>query len=86
MNDRSSSLLSNNSNRIINDLKLIFDRLNSIKRVVRIYLEQLEKILAKTELNQSFSLSRHSSLRTSNTNLQVIDYKILNNYLISFFF
>jgi hypothetical protein len=57
MNERSLSILSNDKNRIINDLKLIFDRLNSIKRLVRIYLEQLEKLLA----NQSFSLS----LRTS---------------------
>jgi hypothetical protein len=73
MNDRSLSLLTNNPNRIINDLKLMFDRLNSIKRVVKIYLEQLEKLLANNETNQSFSLSRHSSLRTSNNSLQVID-------------
>ena len=71
INDRSSSLLSNEQIRITNDLKLIFDRLNSIKRIVRIYLEQLEKLLAKNELNQSFSSTKHSPIRTSNTNLQV---------------
>ncbi len=72
INDHSSSFLSNEQIRLTNDLKLIFDRLNSIKRIVRIHLEQLEKLLAKNELNQSFSLSRNSPLRTSNNNLQVI--------------
>ena len=54
-----------------NDLKFIFDRLNSIKRIIRIYLEQLEKFLARNELNESFSLSNHSPLRSSNNKLQV---------------
>ena len=71
INDHSSALLSNEQIRITNDLKLLFDRLNSIKRIVRIHLEQLEKLLAKNELNQSFSLSRNSPLRSSNPNLQV---------------
>jgi hypothetical protein len=72
INDHSLSLLSNEQIRITNDLKLLFDRLNSIKRIVRIHLEQLENLLAKNELNQSFSLSRNSPLRSSNQNLQVI--------------
>jgi hypothetical protein len=72
INDHSSAVLSNEQIRILNDLKLLFDRLNSIKRIVRIHLEQLEKLLAKSELNQSFSLSRNSSFRSSNNNLQVI--------------
>jgi len=71
INDHSLLLSSNEQIRITHDLKLLFDRLNSIKRIVRIHLEQLEKLLAKNELNQSFSLSRNSPLRSSNQNLQV---------------
>lgn len=71
INDRSSSLLSNEQMRLTNDLKFLFDRLNSIKRIVRIHLDQLEKLLARTQLNSSLSLSRTSSLRASNGNLQV---------------
>jgi len=77
INDNSSALLSNERIRITNDLKLIFDRLNSIKRIVKIHLEQLEKLLSKNQLNQSFSLSRSSSLRASNNNLQVIIMKLI---------
>ena len=71
INDRLPALLSNEQMRITNDLKFLFDRLNSIKRVVRIHLDQLEKLLARNQLNSSFSLSRSSSLRASNNNLQV---------------
>ena len=66
INDRS---FSNNQIRIINHMKLLFDRLNSLKRIVRIYLEQLEKFLAK---NQDLPLFNQSPLRTSNHNLQVM--------------
>lgn len=72
INDRSLSLLLNEQIRLTNDLKLLFGRLNSIKRIVRIYLEELEIFLEINELNQSFSLSNQSSLRTSNNNLQVM--------------
>jgi hypothetical protein len=71
INDRSVGLLSGDQLRISNDLKLIFDRLNSIKRIVRIYLERLEKLLARNDLHESFSSSNHSPIRTSNGNLQV---------------
>ncbi|CAF4127929.1 unnamed protein product, partial [Rotaria sordida] len=60
INDYSSSILSNDQIRQTNDLKLLFDRLNSIKRIVRIYLDQLEKLLAQNEINQSFSQLRTS--------------------------
>lgn len=67
LNDRSNFLLSGDRLRIENDLKLMFDRLNSIKRIVRIYLERLEKLLSRNDLNNSFS-----PMRTSNgSNLQV---------------
>ncbi|CAF4001452.1 unnamed protein product [Rotaria sordida] len=60
INDYPSSILSNDQIRQTNDLKLLFDRLNSIKRIVRIYLDQLEKLLAQNEINQSFSQLRTS--------------------------
>ncbi|CAF1279500.1 unnamed protein product [Rotaria sordida] len=60
INDYSSSILSNDQIRQTNDLKLLFDRLNSIKRIVRIYFDQLEKLLAQNEINQSFSQLRTS--------------------------
>jgi hypothetical protein len=71
LNDRSTYLLSGDQLRITNDLKLISDRLNSIKRIVRIYLDRLEKLLARNELHESFSSTNHSPMRTSNSNLQV---------------
>ena len=71
MNDSSKYLLSADQLRITNDLKLMFDRLNSIKRIVRIYLERLEKLLAANELHENFSSISHSPIRTSNGNLQV---------------
>jgi hypothetical protein len=71
LNDRSTRLLSGDQLRIANDLKLMFDRLNSIKRIVRIYLERLEKLLSRNELHESFSSINHSPMRTSNGNLQV---------------
>jgi hypothetical protein len=71
VNDRSTRLLSGDQLRIANDLKLMFDRLNSIKRIVRIYLERLEKLLSRNEFHESFSSSNHSPIRTSNGNLQV---------------
>jgi len=71
INDRSTCLLSGDQLRITNDLKLLFDRLNSIKRIVRIYLERLEKLLSRNELHESFSSTNHSPIRTSHTNLQV---------------
>ncbi|CAF1240388.1 unnamed protein product [Rotaria sordida] len=43
INYRLKSLLSGDQLRIINDLKLMFDRLNLIKRIVKIYFERLEK-------------------------------------------
>jgi len=49
INDRIATYSSNDQMRITNDLRLIFDRMNSIKRVVRIHLDQLEKLLAKYE-------------------------------------
>ncbi|CAF1246804.1 unnamed protein product [Rotaria sordida] len=58
INDYPSSILSNDQIRQTNDLKLLFDRLNSIKRIVRIYLDQLEKLLAQNEINQNFSQLR----------------------------
>ncbi|CAF3482671.1 unnamed protein product [Rotaria sp. Silwood1] len=72
INDHSISILSNDQIRQTNDLKLLFDRVNSIKRVVRIYLDQLEKLLAQNEINQNFSLSNFSQLRTLNNNFQRI--------------
>jgi hypothetical protein len=71
INDRSNCLLSGDQLRITNDLKLLFDRLNSIKRIVRIYLERLEKLLSRNELHESFSSTKNSPMRTSHTNLQV---------------
>jgi hypothetical protein len=71
INDRSTCLLSGDQLRITNDLKLMFDRLNSIKRIVRIYLERLERLLSRNELHESFSSTNHSPIRTSNSNLQV---------------
>lgn len=72
INDRLPALISNEQMRMTNDLKFLFDRLNSIKRVARIHLDQLEKLLARNQLHSSFSLpTRSSSLRTSNNNLQV---------------
>ncbi|CAF2655446.1 unnamed protein product [Rotaria sp. Silwood2] len=70
INDRLKCLLSGDQLRITNDLKLMFDRLNSIKRIVRIYLERLEKLLATNELHENFSSINHSPIRTSNSNLQ----------------
>ncbi|CAF4873186.1 unnamed protein product, partial [Rotaria sp. Silwood1] len=43
INDRLKCLLSGDQLRITNDLKLMFDRFNLIKRIVKIYLERLEK-------------------------------------------
>ncbi|CAF5102455.1 unnamed protein product, partial [Rotaria magnacalcarata] len=70
VNDRSKCLLSGDQLRIANDLKLMLDRLNSIKRIIRIYLERLEKLLAANDLHESFSSINHSPIRTSNGNLQ----------------
>ncbi|CAF4931193.1 unnamed protein product, partial [Rotaria socialis] len=64
-------LLSGDQLRIANDLKLMLDRLSSIKRIIRIYLERLEKLLASNDLHESFSSINHSPIRTSNSNLQV---------------
>ncbi len=86
INDRSIGLLSGDQLRIANDLKLIFDRLNSIKRIVRIYLERLEKLLARNELHESFSSTNHSPIRTSNNNLQVKKDNLYFLYEIKFFF
>lgn len=63
INDRSLSVISNDPVRQTNDLKLIFDRLNSMKRIVKIYLDKLEKLLAKSEVTRSFSLSNLSTIR-----------------------
>ncbi|CAF4572907.1 unnamed protein product [Rotaria sp. Silwood2] len=71
INDNSLSILSHDQIRQTNDFKLLFDRLNSIKHIVRIYLDQLEKLLAQNEINQNFSLSNFSQLRTSNNNFPV---------------
>jgi len=68
---RSTCLLSGDHLRIKNDLKLIIDRLNSVKRIVKIYLERLEKFLARNECHENFSLTHHSPIRSSNSNLQV---------------
>ncbi|CAF4487048.1 unnamed protein product [Rotaria socialis] len=70
VNDRSKCLLSGDQLRIANDLKLMLDRLSSIKRIIRIYLERLEKLLASNDLHESFSSINHSPIRTSNSNLQ----------------
>lgn len=50
INDRSVALLSGDQNRVKVDLKLMLDRLNSVKRIVRIYLERLERLLARNDL------------------------------------
>ena len=71
ISDQSTYLLSGDKLRITNDLKLMLDRLNSIKRIVRIYLERLEKLLSKNELHESFLSTKNSPIRTSNSNLQV---------------
>lgn len=87
INDHLSSLHSNEQMRMTNDLKFLFDRLNSIKRIVRIHLDQLEKLLARTQLNSSLSLSRNSSLRASNSNLQVrFEIDFIGLYVIVFLF
>ncbi|CAF4418946.1 unnamed protein product, partial [Adineta steineri] len=70
LNERSVCLLSGDHLRIKNDLKLITDRLNSIKRIVKIYLERIEKFLAKHEFHENILLTNHSTLRSSNSNLQ----------------
>ncbi|UJR08743.1 hypothetical protein I4U23_013000 [Adineta vaga] len=72
LNERPLSPVTNDQIRLTNDSKLILDRLNAMKRVVKIFLEQLEKFLAARDLNQSFPSSKHSSVRTSTNNLQVI--------------
>ena len=72
INDRSSCLLAGDQLRLSNDLKLMLDRLNSIKRIVRIYLDRLEKLLARNELRDSFSSRNPSPVRGSpNHHLQV---------------
>lgn len=71
VNDRALSPVSTERIRMTNDSKLILHRLNSMKRVVKIHLEQLEKFLATQELNRSASPSKHSSVRTSTANLPV---------------
>ena len=71
INERSSFLLAGDQLRLTNDLKLILDRLNSIKRIVRIYLDRLEKLLARNELRNSFSSRNSSPLRGSPNHLQV---------------
>ena len=71
ISDRSKCLLSGDQLRLTNDIKLMVDRLNSIKRIVRIYLERLEKLLATSELHESFSSINHSPIRKSHSNLQV---------------
>ncbi|CAF3725966.1 unnamed protein product [Adineta steineri] len=70
VSDRPLSPISDDQIRLTTDLKLILNRLHSMKRMVKIYLEQLEKLLASNDINQSSSLSKHSPLRTSNNNLQ----------------
>ncbi|UJR37453.1 hypothetical protein I4U23_030156 [Adineta vaga] len=67
--ERSLSLLSGDHLRMRNDLKLISERLHSMKRIVKIYLERLEKILAKVEIQESFSLVNLPAFRSSNSNL-----------------
>ena len=72
INDRSLYLLSGDQLRITNDLKSMLDRLHSIKRIVRIYLECLEKLLAKTETPESFcSLHQPSPTKGSTSHGQV---------------
>lgn len=71
LSERSTSLLSGDHLRIRNDLKLISERLNSIRRIVKIYLERLEHILAKEGPKKSFSVTNLSTTRSSNSNLQV---------------
>lgn len=78
INDRSFSIVSTDQIRLTNDLKLIFDRLNAMRRIVKIYLDQLEKLLAKNEIGSSFSLSNLSPLRTSTNSIQVIKIRIIN--------
>ncbi|CAM2712242.1 unnamed protein product [Rotaria socialis] len=63
INKNSLSIVSSDQMRQINDMKLIFDRLNSIKRIVKLHLDQLEKLLARNELNLS-------QMRSSNNNFQ----------------
>ena len=71
ISDRSSALLAGDQLRVTNDLKLMLDRLNSIKRIVRIYLDRLEKLLARNELRESLSSRAQSPIRRSPSNLQV---------------
>ncbi|CAF1053347.1 unnamed protein product [Adineta ricciae] len=75
LNERPLSATTNDQIRLTNDSKFILDRLNAMKRVVKIYLEQLEKFLATRDLNQSLTSSKHSSVRTSNNNLEVIIFQ-----------
>ncbi|CAM4836468.1 unnamed protein product [Rotaria magnacalcarata] len=63
INKNSLSIVSSDQMRQIIDIKLIFDRLNSIKHMVKLHLDQLEKLLARNELNLS-------QMRSSNNNFQ----------------
>jgi hypothetical protein len=60
MNDRSQYLLTGDHVRFTGDLKLIFDRLNSVRRIVRIYLERLETYVERYETRESW-LSRQAA-------------------------
>ena len=71
VSERSLHLLSGDHLRMRNDFKLVSERLNSMKRIVKIYLERMEKILAKVEVQETFSLTNLPTLRSSNSNLYV---------------
>lgn len=66
INDRSLGLLTGDQIRVKNDLKLMLDRLNSIKRIVRIYLERLEKLLARREFRESFTSPSNAQVNKKN--------------------
>ena len=84
ISDRSSALLAGDQLRVNNDLKLMLDRLNSIKRIVRIYLDRLEKLLARNELRESYSARSQSPVRRSPSNLQVRDVLLVELIVSSF--
>ena len=85
ISDRSSSLLTGDQLRVNNDLKLMLDRLNSIKRIVRIYLDRLEKLLARNDLRESFSSRSRSPVRRSPMNVQVRSMFFFSSIIIKSF-
>jgi hypothetical protein len=77
MNDRSLCLLAGDQLRLRNDLKLTIDRLNSVQRIVRIYLERLEQILARKDLQDTNLLKDRSALvRRSTSTIQVGHFRL----------